>query len=64
MSKKTFAIISGIVGAVTVCANTIIALFDIPAKVAIMDSVQAVGVAVITICGCFVKTEQEKIEQK
>ena len=32
MSKKTFAIISGIVGAVIICANTIILLFDILAK--------------------------------
>jgi hypothetical protein len=59
MSKKTFAIVSGIVGAVAICANTIISLFDIPAKTAICDAVQAVGMAVIAICGCFVDNTKQ-----
>ena len=64
MSKKTFAIVSGIVGAVTICANTIISLFDIPCETAICDAVQAGGYFVIAVCACFMNPETKLINKK
>ena len=63
MSKKTFAIVSGIVGAVTICANSIISLFDIPGKTFICDAVQAVGMAVIAVCACFIDQDTKLIKK-
>lgn len=65
MSKKTYAIVSGIIAAVITATNTILALFDIPNEPAIIGAITAVGGAAETILALFVKPEEtKKVEVK
>lgn len=60
MSKKTFAIVSGIVGAVQTAAVAIITSFDIPYAAEINSAIVVVGTCIIEVCTIFAKTEPEK----
>lgn len=59
MSKKTYAIVSGIVGAVATCANTIIALFNLPKEALIIAAVGAVATCATTVLACFVDNTKQ-----
>jgi uncharacterized membrane protein YadS len=62
MSKKTYAIVAGIIGAVVTAAETIIPLFDLPKESLILGAVAACGSAAIAVVACFIDTS--KIESK
>lgn len=62
MSKKTFAIVTGIIGAVVTASETIIPLFNLSKESLILGAVAACGTAVIAIVACFIDTS--KIESK
>ena len=62
MSKKTYAIVAGVIGALTTAAETIISLFSLPKEAVILGAVAAVGSAAIAVVACFI--EPEKIEKK
>jgi hypothetical protein len=60
MSKKTFALVSGIVGALETAAVAVVTYLE-PANAAIINSSIVVACsAVITICTKFVEPEPEK----
>ena len=59
MSKKTYAIVSGIIGAVATCANTIISLFDLTKEALIIAAVGAVATCATTILACFVDNTKQ-----
>ena len=63
MSKKTYAIVAGIIGAVTTAIESIIPLFDLPKESLILGAVAAVGSAAIAIVACFVDPTKQ-IEKK
>lgn len=63
MSKRTYAIVAGIIGAVTTAAETIISLFDMSKESLILGAVAAVGSAAIAITACFVDPTKQ-IESK
>lgn len=59
MSKKTFAIVSGIVGAVQTASVAIITSFDVPHATEINSAIVVVGTCIIEICTIFAKTDSE-----
>ena len=63
MSKRTYAIVAGIIGAVTTAVETIIPLFNLPKESLILGAVAAVGSAAIAIAACFVDPTKQ-IEKK
>ena len=62
MSKKTFAIVCGIIGAVVTATETIIPLFALSKESLILGAVAACGTAAIAVVACFIDTS--KIESK
>lgn len=62
MSKKTYAIVAGIIGAVVTAAETIIPMFNLPKESLILGAVGACGSAAIAVVACFIDTS--KIESK
>lgn len=63
MSKKTYAIVAGILGAVTTAIESIVPLFDLPKESLILGAVAAVGSAAIAVVACFVDPTKQ-IEKK
>lgn len=63
MSKRTYAIVAGIIGAVTTAIETIVPLFDLPKEPLILGAVAAVGSAAIAIVACFVDPTKQ-LEKK
>lgn len=60
MSKKTFAIVSGIVGAVQTAAVAVITSFEVPHAAQINSAIVIVGTAIIEVCTLFVKQEDSQ----
>lgn len=56
MSKKTFALVSGIVGAVQAAAVAIVTYVSPEYSTAINSSIVVLGTAIIEICTKFVET--------
>lgn len=63
MSKRTYAIVAGIIGAVTTAVESIIPLFNLPKESLILGAVAAVGSAAIAIVACFVDPTKQ-LEKK
>ena len=63
MSKKTYAIVAGIIGAVTTAIESIIPLFNLPKESLILGAGAAVGSAAIAIVACFVDPTKQ-LERK
>ena len=63
MSKRTYAIVAGILGAVTTAIESIVPLFDLPKESLILCAVAAVGSAAIAVVACFVDPTKQ-IEKK
>ena len=63
MSKRTYAIVAGILGAVTTAIESIVPLFDLPKESLILGAVAAVGSAAIAVVACFVDPTKQ-IEKK
>lgn len=62
MSKRTFAIVTGIIGAVVSATESIIPLFELPKESLILGAVAACGTAAIAVVYCF--SDTSKIESK
>ncbi len=59
MSKKTFALVSGIVGALQTAGVAIVTYLSPENATAINSSIVVAGAAVIEICTKFIKPEPE-----
>ena len=63
MSKKTYAIVAGIIGAVTTAIESIIHLFNLPKESLIIGAFLVFGSAAIGIVACFVDPTKQ-LERK
>ena len=59
MSKKTFALVSGIVGGLQTIGVALVTFYEPSYVTAINSSIVIAGTAIIEICNLFVKAEPE-----